>query len=202
MESERGPTNTLVGGCDKEHLGDLFLQILSAAQGADADGTHESSLREYLQKQVAQVFLVTTADQGVGRTTLRFHETLLTDVCDDVVFTGCEDWSERDTQRFHRRFSGAFVQRAPNFHFVSSIEGSGIEPLAGRIRSLADIQGRLAAVSSAMRMLVEDIAEWRNEFNCNQGRQPPLSWPPDSWHRLMAAPDSDGLKQTIRNLWE
>lgn len=187
-----------------------------AVQQAEAAGTHEAALKQYLQTEVTQVFWVVLADQGIGRREMEFHDRLLADVCDDVLVTGCEDWEEHERQRWRRRFIDAFSGRLPAFHFVSGLAGvearrrgderaleeAGITELEKRIRELAEPEGRHWAAQQQLRQLAEDLAYWLDQYRDERG------WPlkpwlrPDSWARWSRNVPDTTLKQTMTSRLE
>lgn len=168
-----------------------------AAQLGDAQGSHESALKQYLQGEVSQVFWVVLAEQGIGKREKTFHDQLLADVCDDVIVTGSEGWNEQERARFRRHFGEAFQQRLPNFHFVSGLEGmqarasgdedrlaaAGIPALESHIRAFVDPAGRFQATRQALLQLASDLTFWMNQLYGRQGRCLPSRWRPDSWGR-------------------
>ena len=177
-----------------------------AAQAGDAAGTHEEALKDYLKKEVSQVFWVVLAEQGIGKREKSFHDQFFADVCDDVVVTGSEDWDPMDRQRFQRRFAQSFGQRLPAFHFVSGKEGGkarqaedmeglerfGIAALERRIQELSDPAGRDAALEQALKQLAEDINFWMGEFRDDRGLPLRGRWRPDRWsYWLVNAPEGE-----------
>jgi len=180
-----------------------------AAQAEGAEGSHEESLKEYLRREISQVFWVVLADQGIGSREKRFHDDFFSEVCDDVVVTGCDDWDKNDCARFRRRFVDSFGNRLPSFHFVSGLQGlqarksqdqsglesAGITALENRIRDLANPIGRDAAARSQLQQLTEDVAWWLNEFRDSRGRPLQVWWRPDSWLRFcsVGCPDPFAL---------
>ncbi len=168
-----------------------------AAQTGEDAGSHDLTVKQYLQQDVSQVIWIVLAEQGIGKREMQFHGQFFAEICDDIVVTGCEEWENQDRERFRQRFVAQFEQRIPAFHFVSGLEGlrsrqaqdtagleaAGIPLLEARIRQLADPRGRLAAISEALDQLVGDIAFWLGEFR--DERNQPLSpwWRPDSWLR-------------------
>lgn len=171
-----------------------------AAQSAEAAGSHEASLKKYLQEDVSQVFWVVLAEQGIGKREMSFHNTFFGEVCDDIVVTGCDDWDTNDRERFRRRFASTFHSHMPQFHFVSGLQGvrarqaadpmgleaAGIPLLESRIRELDDYRGRLAAIEAALLQLADDLRCWLTDYR--DVRRSPLKswWRPDSWSRWSA----------------
>jgi GTP-binding protein EngB required for normal cell division len=186
-----------------------------AAQQAASAGSHEHSLREYLNKEVAQVFWVVLAEQGIGKAETTFHDKFFADTCDDVIITGSEDWDQKDRDRFKKRFSQVFGQKLPNFHFASGLEGlkarrshdrlglglSGITDLECRIRELAAPAGRTSAACTTLLNLCEAIRDWLVEFRDDRGQRLSPWWRPDSWDRWREAaktiPLADRLAQIL-----
>lgn len=168
-----------------------------AAQPGEAAGSHEKALLEYLNTHASQVFWVALADQGIGQREYAFYEQNLSAICDDVVVTGCEDWSESDSTRFTRRFSRVFGRRVPTFHFVSSTEKTGICELRGRIAQLADPTARVAIAAEALLQLSQDLGAWLAQYAQRELASTVPRWRPDSWQRFLAAPDCQGLRTSL-----
>lgn len=172
-----------------------------AAQVGQAAGSHEASVREYLRDDVSQVFWIVLADQGIGKREMDFYERMLVDACDDVVVTGCEDWDDRDRNRFRQRFARAFGHRLPQFHFVSGLQGlraklagnhealesAGILALEERIRSLADATARTMHIERSVIQLAKDLTFWLGELRDVRGLPLRSWWRPDSWGRWQSA---------------
>lgn len=166
------------------------------------EGTHEESLRRYLVTEVSQVLWVVLAEAGIGKREQLFHEEFLAAVCDDVVVTGCDDWSEGDQQRFRRRFSPTLGLQSPEFHFVSGrqalrarlvhdnvgLEAAGIPDLERRIRDMANTDARIQALTRRMTVLCQNLGAWFNDYR--DARREPLRtwWRPDSWSRWTELP--------------
>jgi GTP-binding protein EngB required for normal cell division len=186
-----------------------------AAQIADSAGSHEQALRDYLTKDVSQVFWVVLAEQGIGKTEMRFRDQFFAEVCDDVVVTGCEDWDQTDRSRFRKRYSQHFGQRLPQFHFVAGLEGlharqsrdeeklkiAGITSLEKRIRELDSFAGRTGAIRASLLTLAEDLRAWLSDY-CGQGQGATSQWwRPDSWDRFAIALTRDDFGgQLVRRL--
>lgn len=176
-----------------------------AAQMGDAAGSHEKVLKEYLAKEVSQVFWIIRAEQGISHREMKFHDALLEGICDDIIVTGCEDWNATDRKRLERRFGEAFKNRfPPAFHFVSGLEGmqaretgdavalerAGITALERRVRTAED---RFSAIEASLRKLADDLAFWLNEFTGENGRPLEVIWPPLSWSRFKAGARTNPL---------
>lgn len=176
-----------------------------AVQTGDTAGSHEQVLKEYLGKEVSQVFWVIRAEQGIMRREMAFHDQWLDGICDDIIVTGCEDWSEPERSRFEHRFGEAFKKRIPpTFNFVSGLEGwrarkandatalerAGIPALERRVRKTED---RVTAIEADLRKLAEDVAYWFNNFTDEAGRSLEVVWPLLSWLRFKAAVETCDL---------
>ena len=171
-----------------------------AGQPGESVGAHEAALMAYLRRDVAQVFWVVLADQGIGRREVEFRDRFFAEVCDDLVVTGCEDWDPDDRARFRSRFSGFLGDRMPAFHFVSGLQGldarrkaddqaledAGIIELERRIRELADPEGRLRSAEQELVRLSEDLSYWLAGYRDERGRTLATWWRPDSWSRWAA----------------
>jgi GTP-binding protein EngB required for normal cell division len=162
-------------------------------------GTHDEVLQTYLQNEVSQVFWVVLGEQGILKRERDFYEQFLSQICDDLVVTGCDDWSQQDQQRFRSRFSSQLGFRVPRFHFVSGLQGTlarsnqdaqqleaaGIAQLENRIRSLADPQCRQQVLKDSLLQLAENLGEWLFNFRDVRRRTLDLWWRPDSWLRWL-----------------
>jgi GTP-binding protein EngB required for normal cell division len=194
--------------------GDLVIADtpgFGAAQLGDSAGAHELAVKEYLQKEVSQVFWVVLADQGIGQREISFHNEWFSQICDDLLVTGSEDWSQEDRVRYRRRFSSRFSERAPRFHFVSGLQGvqarqsqdtqqleaAGIPLLQQRIRELSSLEGRRAELQLRLDQLAEDVRSWLSEFEDERGRRLTVWWRPDSWDRFRDAARTDSLTRSI-----
>lgn len=182
-----------------------------AAQLGDSAGAHELAVKEYLQSEVSQVFWVVLADQGIGQREISFHNEWFSQICDDLLITGSEDWSAEDRVRYRRRFSSRFSERAPRFHFVSGLQGlkarqaqdveqleaAGIPLLEQRIRDLSSLQGRRIELQHRLAQLAEDLTNWLHDFEDERGRPLRNWWRPDSWDRFRDAALKDPLTEFI-----
>ncbi|GAB6187631.1 dynamin family protein [Thermopirellula anaerolimosa] len=183
-----------------------------AAQTASETSTHEEALKRYLQSNVAQVFWVVLAEQGIGKREKDFYETYLTDRCEDVVVTGCEDWEPHERERFRRRFSRMLSSSiSPRFHFVSGLQGlrgretnspelleaAGIPLLEQRIRELSETVGRIGAIEAGLCQLLDDVRCWLQEYRNPRGFKLSPWWRPDSWSRWTACLPSHRLKNNL-----
>jgi GTP-binding protein EngB required for normal cell division len=185
----------------------------AAQTGSDA-GSHDAAVEQYLQQDVSQVFWIVLAEQGIGKREMQFHDRFFAEICDDIAVTGCEDWDDRDRERFRQRFMAQFNQRIPAFHFVSGLEGlrsrqsrdaegleaAGIPLLEARIRQLADPRGRLTSLSEAIDQLVADLASWLFEFRDERGQALQAWWRPDSWLRWSSAATRHATRQRVHQL--
>jgi GTP-binding protein EngB required for normal cell division len=182
-----------------------------AAQAGNAAGQHEATLMRYLKEDVSQVFWVVLAEQGIGQREMSFHDRFFSEVCDDVVVTGCDDWDTRDKQRFRQRFSVSFGSRMPRFHFVSGLLGmrarqaadesaldaAGIPLLEDRIRELSGGAGRLTAVVESAVQLACDLHYWLAHYRDMRHRKLTNWWRPDSWSRWSACYPESRIKRRI-----
>ncbi len=117
-----------------------------AAQLDDAEGSHEAALKRYLEKNVAQVFWIVLAEQGITKREIDFYKNVFGTRCHDIVVTGSEDYGPVDQDRFRKRFAQLFDTTPPAFHFVSGKTGVGVDELAKRI---ATLDGRLEQHSTS-----------------------------------------------------
>lgn len=186
------------------------------AQVEGAPESQEESLKEYLRREVSQVFWVVLAEQGIGSREKRFHADFFSEVCDDVVVTGCDDWNNNDCARFRKRFARRFGNRFPRFHFVSGLQGlqarkskdqsalesAGITALENRIRELAEPLVRDSALHSQLQQLTEDLACWLKNFRDSRGRPLEVWWRPDSWARFCSVARPLPLATAVRHTLE
>lgn len=149
-----------------------------AAQTDGAEGSHEEALRRYLEKDVAQVFWVVLAEQGITKREIEFHKSLFRTRCQDVVVTGSEDYDATDRDRFRKRFTPLFDSIPPMFHFVSGKTGLGIDELAKRITTL---DGRLGAATDQLANLAQDLREWVTQYRSNHPYLRLTFWNPATW---------------------
>jgi GTP-binding protein EngB required for normal cell division len=182
-----------------------------AAQVGDAAGSHETALKSYLKNEIAQVFWVVLAEQGIGKREMSFCDAFFAEVCDDIVVTGSEDWEPNDRERFRHRYADSFGSRMPSFHFVSgqrggearrandpvALEAAGIPMLEARIRGLTDSAGRMKSVKDGLVQLAEDLRYWLEHFPDGQQRRLPTWWRPDSWSRWRCCLSGNPLKEQL-----
>ncbi|HBJ87472.1 MAG TPA: hypothetical protein DDZ88_27170 [Verrucomicrobiales bacterium] len=181
-----------------------------AAQSDEAGRSHEEALKEYLRSQVAQVFWVVLAEQGIQKREADFYEAFFGDVCHDVIVTGAGDWSAEERRRFVERFAPHLRHPPPQFHFMAdfenntehlchdaeSLEKAGILGLEKRIREVAQPD-----VAPACLGLAEDIGVFLADYVDVRRQQLAPRWRPDSWQRwLERAPNHDGMKVSISGL--
>jgi GTP-binding protein EngB required for normal cell division len=166
-----------------------------AAQLDGAEGSHEKALKDYLAKNVAQAFWIVLAEQGIGKREKDFYDKVFGSFCSDVIVTGCDDYTQKDKERFRKRFLG-FFDSMPMFHFVSGklgiaartgegqeelLQQSGIPQLEQRI---ATLDGRLTSAEEGIKNTVLDLRNWWERYRDNsQERRLPPFWRPDSWDR-------------------
>jgi GTP-binding protein EngB required for normal cell division len=180
-----------------------------AAQMGEAVGTHENALKEYLAKEVSQVFWIIRAEQGITAREMKFHDEWISGICDDILVTGCEDWNEQDRKRFSRRFSEVFKNRlAPTFHFVSGLKGlaartandatgleqAGITTLENRVKTPA---ARFVAMEAVLRRLAEDLGFWMHDSRDAFGQPLPTVWNPTTLAWWLAQQSESLLKKDL-----
>jgi hypothetical protein len=182
-----------------------------AAQFGNAEGTHDAAVRQYIQDQVSQVFWVVLGEQGIGQREVQFRSEHFGDLCDDIIVSLGEDWSDHDQQRFTRRFQKEFRHNPPRFHFVSALsalqarrtsqtqESAGVEVLKQRIRELASPELRAQSLEEWLERLARSWQDWYREFELNQPSRKLNAWRPDSWSRWQAAAQASRLGRIISN---
>ncbi|MBX3452824.1 MAG: hypothetical protein KF777_25025 [Planctomycetaceae bacterium] len=148
------------------------------AQTDGAEGSHEEALRRYLEKDVAQVFWIVLAEQGITQREIRFQQSAFGTRCHDIVVTGSEDYEAADQDRFRKRFAPLFDSVSPTFHFVSGKTGLGMEGLTERI---ATLDGRLGAALDQLMSLARDLREWVTQYRVNHPYCRLTVWNPASW---------------------
>lgn len=184
-----------------------------AGQVGDAIGTHEHALKEYLEAEVSQVLWIIRVEVGIGATEMKFYNERISGICDDLLVTGCEDWSDLDRQRFKRRFSEAFKKKLePSFLFLSGLKGlearaandqeglerAGITALEHHVKSP---EGRLVAMEVVLRRLAEDLGFWMWEYRDPHGRRLETVWhPPTLAWWIARGPGGDLKQDLIRSL--
>ena len=149
-----------------------------AAQTDEAEGSHEEALRRYLEKDVAQVFLVVLAEQGITKREIDFYKGLNGKCCNDVVVTGSDDYDKSDQDRFRKRFTPLFPSIPPTFHFVSGKTGLGVDKLARRI---ATLDGRFEAACDQITHIAQDLRLWVEQFRADYPYLRLPFWNPASW---------------------
>lgn len=129
-------------------------------------------LTEFLKKDVAQIFWVVMADEGIPLQAHRLYEQFLRERCDDLIVTNAEDWSDDDRSRWRKRYA-PYLRRMPNMHFVSGKiarearstadiakwEASGMKVVENRIRELASAPDRVEAVTKSLESLGGAVIE-------------------------------------------
>ena len=166
---------------------------------ADAD---EAKLRDYIAREVAQVFWITLAEQGITDREATFYNNNLKSLCDDIIVTGAEDWDLKDRTRFQDRFSefvlgGRLTRR---FHFVSgklgltarlnpnpAVRAKDLEEhgIAGLEKRLLEVSGssRVVLIEEEFRALAFDLHRWLVQFQDSVGRPLKYRYAPDSLQR-------------------
>lgn len=176
-----------------------------AASLGDASAVHESGLRHYLLNEATQVFWVVLAEQGIGRIEQDYYSTFFADICDDIIVTGSEDWSDEDKLRFQQRFervirSRTALTRRPGFVFVSGkqalkalqdrdqekLDQSGIRIIARRIDKISKEPCSITNARDGLQQLSVDLAHWLTQYRTADGF-PLKDWlRPDSYSRWRA----------------
>ncbi len=179
-----------------------------ALQSGGSAGSHEASLKRYLQEEAAQVFWVVLAEQGIGKKEKVFQEEFFAEVCDDIVVTGSEGWESSDKDRFRKHFASMFPLRIPKFHFVSGLKGlqarkaddaialeeAGIVHLEARLRQLVSYAGRLVIVKDRLLQMAADLRAWFTEYQrARRGSRQGL-WRADSYSRWLDCLPEDPFK--------
>ena len=172
-----------------------------AAQVETDTNSHEKSVRQYLSQNVSLVFWVVLAEQGIGQRERAFYDELLTELCDDVIVTGGEDWDPRSRERFAKRYRPVFARNVPQFHFVGTTGETAIASLADRIRALQSPADRLKVSSQALLELAQQLGRWLKEHFAKTANRNPVVWRPDSWARLAADRSAISLRDQILSLW-
>lgn len=149
--------------------------ILTDTPGFGAAGDEgredDDAIMDFLTKDVAQIFWVVMADQGIGRKEHAFYEKYLHERCDDLIVTNAEDWDPHDRDRWIKRFSPALHQSV-RIHFVEgksaklavhqgdmeAWEASGAAAIAERIRALKLSEGRIECVHDSLALMGRIIA--------------------------------------------
>ncbi|MDR3110440.1 MAG: dynamin family protein [Planctomycetaceae bacterium] len=184
-----------------------------AAQVDGAEGSHEESLKIYLTENVSQVFWVVLGEQGIGKREVDFQDKMFGTICDDVIVTGCDDWEQRDKDRFRKRFVSLF-SRMPRFHFTSGklgnearktddtelLEQAGIPAVEERIKSLSVESGRLESIQESILAIANDLKFWfdenKDKLEQQHNRLQSL-WRPDSWIRWQMVDTADEFKKRL-----
>jgi len=144
----------LVVSLPAEILADgLILADTPGFGAAGDDGRQDDqTVKNFLRHDVAQVFWVVMADQGILSAERRVYEQLLASRCDDLVVTNSEDWNEHERQRWQRHFSPLF-HRMPVIHFVAGKE-------AGKAKERGDIPAWEAAGMAAICERIKALSRW------------------------------------------
>lgn len=168
-----------------------------AAQFDTQEGSHEAALNAYLGSKVAQVFWVVRAEQAISMREKTFYETTLLDTCDDLVVTGCEDYSDVDCKRFQKFFGKELSNRFLSFYFVSGrnavqaknsndavlLQQSGIPTLETYLRNLGDKAQRCELLQRRIHQVAEHLGDWLQDYRNDHSRPIRTYWRPDSWSR-------------------
>jgi len=156
--------------------------ILADTPGFGAAGDEglqdNETIAHFLKNDVAQVFWVVMADQGIGRQELGFYQQYLVDRCDDLIVTNAEDWQHEDRTRWKQRFAPK-LRRSLQIHFVegknarlawerqdaAGWEASGAADVCERIKNLKHFDGRIEGVASNLDILGEIVSRRIREMN-------------------------------------
>jgi GTP-binding protein EngB required for normal cell division len=153
--------------------------ILTDTPGFGAAGDEgrkdDDTIMDFLTKDVAQIFWVVMADQGIGRKEHAFYEKYLHERCDDLIVTNAEDWDPHDRDRWIKRF-GPTLHQSVRIHFVEgksaklaahqgdmeAWEASGAAAIAERIRALKLSQARIESVHESLALMGKLIGTRRS----------------------------------------
>lgn len=172
-----------------------------AAQVETDANSHEQSVRQYLSRNVSLVFWVVLAEQGIGQRERVFYDELLTELCDDVIVTGGDDWEPRSRERFTKRYRPVFARKVPQFHFVGTTNETAIASLADRIRALQSPADRLKVNREALLELAQQLGRWLKEYFAATANRDPVVWRPDSWTRLVTDGSAIDVRDQILSFW-
>ena len=178
-----------------------------AAQLGDASGSHEAALKTYIQDNVTRVFWIVRADQCIGSTEIKFYEKFIRHLCDDIIVTGCEDWTPDEKKRLRDRVLPELKKPQMRFHFVSGKMGlkalkendsemyaqSGMEKLRQEFLKIDPHES--GAVEMKLEALVDDLVYWLQKKANKLGR-PAHGWfPPHCWINLQDEKKTPGPKE-------
>ena len=152
--------------------GGLILADTPGFGAAGEEGRQDNEIiAHFLKNDVAQVFWVVMADQGIGKQELGFYQQYLMDRCDDLIVTNAENWSPEDRKRWKLRFEpklrqslqmhfveGKNARLAQEQHDVAGWETSGAADVCERIRNLKHADGRIEGVASNLAILGEIVS--------------------------------------------
>lgn len=167
-----------------------------AVQHDEAAGTHEQALLDYLADGAAHVVWVAQAEQGIGAREMEFYREHLANICDDIVFTHCEDWSDRDAARYADRFLPAFGRERPRLHFTSAVEGMGIDLLREHLIRQADGSRRIGRLVEAIKHLAGALDGW---FRAHGDRLVRTRLRPDTRVRLERLQQREDIRKLVVN---
>lgn len=187
----------------------------AAHSDVELDGAHDESVQRYLQNEVSQVLWVVLGDQAIGKQEHRFYQQFLSTTCDDLVVTGCENWTDSEQQRFQQSMADRLRLPMTEFHFVSGLQGlqarknhdpgrlsaAGIPQLEYRVRLLGNPAVRCEALESRLVVLANALGNWFTDYRSPQQASRANWWRPDSWLRWMelpATPFKQELNQALQ----
>lgn len=165
-----------------------------AVQHGRAEGSHEESLVDFLAGGEMRVVWVVQAEQGIGAREMEFFREHLALICDDIVFTHCEDWSKYDSIRYADRFLPAFGRERPRLHFTSAIAGTGIDQFREHLIRCSYPANRMGALVSALEHLGSAVDDW---FQVRGDRLVRARLRPDTLLRLSSLPQRDGIRKHV-----
>ena len=159
--------------------GGLILADTPGFGAAGDEGLQDNEIiAHFLKNDVAQVFWVVMADQGIGKQELGFYQQYLMDRCDDLIVTNAEDWQPEDRKRWKQRFAPK-MRQSLQIHFVEGKKArlaqerqddagwvaSGAADVCERIKNLKHSDGRIEGVASNLGILGEIVSRRIREIN-------------------------------------
>lgn len=180
----------------------------NVVQAGESSGTHEASLRSFLDEAAddLQVVWVVSARQSVTAAEKRFFLTALDGECAELVFTRADGASESARRHLAEQvYANVFgvpveegASRCPPIHFVSGALGlrarqqanggdyevSGVSGLEKSLRAYADPKEREACVSQPLLRLAGDLRSALEGLRGPRGRFEGW-WRPDSFDRFV-----------------
>jgi GTP-binding protein EngB required for normal cell division len=172
-----------------------------AAHIGNAGPSHDDAVTEYLKHVASQVMWVVAGGQGVTEREKEFHGRYIADVCEDLIVTGCEDWTSDEMEKSSRVYEEGLGRRWLKLHYVSGKLGvrarqagdhalfaaSGVARLQARLEDLADGTRQKSTHNQSLETVIGNVDAWR--LRHRQERRVRLGepfWRPDSWNRWKA----------------